>query len=331
MTALAYYCTYFDERYLTRGVALHASLRRHCTPFRLFVLCMSDACYSQLSALALPDVVPLRIETLEAGDPALAAVKQNRSAIEYYFTCTPALMVWLLDTQPDIDLLTYLDADLFFFARPDVLFEGMIGASTLIVPHRFSARNAAMAQWGIFNVGWVSFHRDADGLACLRWWRDACIDWCRDVLEGDRFADQKYLDQFATRFKGVRIDNHPGVNLAPWNLDNYRLTAGKDGTPHVDGQPVIFFHFHRLRRVSPWLWQTPHPDYGAPLDRTVRRLLYAPYLADLDAAERQTQCARAPVLRRDAAAMGAWQERLRAIAAVLWRGGGLWMAGDRLL
>lgn len=330
MTVPAYYCTYFDERYLTRGLALYASMRRHCAPFRLFVLCMSKACYRELNALTLPDVVLLQVEALEEGDSALAAAKANRSTIEYYFTCTPALMAWLFETRPEIDLLTYLDADLFFFARPDVLFESMIDASTLIVPHRFSARNAAMAQWGIFNVGWVSFRRDADGLACLGWWRDACIDWCRDVLEGDRFADQKYLDQFPTRFKGVRIDDHPGVNLAPWNIDNYRLTADTKGTPLVDGQRVVFFHFHRLRRIASWLWRTAHSEYGAPLDGAIRHLLYAPYLAELARAERLA-LAKAAILRRDKAAIGAWQDRLRAVAAVLWRGGGLWLLGNRLL
>jgi hypothetical protein len=293
---------------------------------------MSDACYQQLVALALPDIVPLKLEELERHDTALHAAKQNRSLLEYYFTCTAALLTWLFDTRPEIDVLTYLDADLFFFARPDFLLEDFANGSTLIIPHRFSAKNEKHIKWGIYNVGWVSFRRDQDGLLCLGWWRERCLEWCYDIEEADRFADQKYLDAFPRLFARVQIDNHPGVNLAPWNLDNYQLTAGSQDKPLVEGQPVVFFHFHRLRRITSYLWRTAHQEFGAPLDKTVRRLLYKPYLAELAAAERHLRGMAATVpLRRDRFAMGRFADTVRAVAAVIWRGGGIWIAGGRVL
>jgi hypothetical protein len=332
MTDIADYCTYFDERYLTRGLALYASMRRHCAPFRLWVLCMSEECHRQLSAFNFQDLIPLRLTDLESHAPDLLQAKRGRSPLEYYFTCTPALMSWLLATRAEINLLTYLDADLYFFARPEVIFADMANASTLIVPHRFSKRNEDKLQWGIYNVGWVSIRRDDDGLACLAWWNRACLEWCRDVLEGDRFADQKYLDQFPVRFARVRVNDNPGVNLAPWNLDNYSISVGVDGEPLVDGKPVVFFHFHRLRRVAPWLWRTAHAEFGAPLDRQVRQLIYRPYLAEIAAAERSVRLAvSAPPLRRDKARIGSIQERLRAVGSVLQRGGGIWVIRGRPL
>lgn len=331
MNATAHYCTYFDERYLTRGLALYASMRRHCQPFRLYVLCMDDRCYQQLSALGLPDIEALRLEDLETHDPELLAAKPTRSAIEYYFTCTPTLMAWLITTRPNIETMTYLDADLFFFQAPNVIFEEIEKSSVLIVPHRFSKRNEDLLKWGIYNVGWVTFRRDESGLECLGWWRRACLEWCHDYVDQGRFADQRYLDEFPKRFERVHVDTHPGVNLAPWNLDRYHLSAGAHGEPVVDGAPVIFFHFHRLRRVAAFLWRTAHYEYGAPLDRGVRRLLYAPYLAELARAEHLVRSAGtvAP-LRRDPLVMSAPIDKLRAIASIAWRGGGLWVAARYL-
>jgi hypothetical protein len=332
MSSVTNYCTYFDERYLARGLALYSSMRRYCAPFRLWVLCMSDECYRQLTALDLDDVVPLRLEEIENADPELAATKQSRSMLEYYFTCTAALLTWLLTSRIEADTLTYLDADLFFFSRPDFLLEEFATSSVLIIPHRFSSRNQSEARWGIYNVGWITFRKDEEGLRCLGWWRERCIEWCYDIEEPERFADQKYLDAFPKLFSRVQIDMNPGVNLAPWNLDNYRISEGADGKVLVEGSPVIFFHFHKLRRVTRFLWRTAHHEFGAPLDRTVRQLLYGPYLEALDAAERLTENFRFAVpLRRDRFEIGKLSNKLRATLAIIWRGGGVWVLGKRVL
>lgn len=280
-------CTYFDHRYLPRGLALYDSLRQCRVEFRLWVLCLSDECYRALTSLALPGIVPLPLSAIEEADPALAASKADRSAIEYYFTCTPALMSWLFASQPDIDVLTYVDSDLYFYSHPGFLLEDFKDYATAIVPHGFSERNAQCLQWGIYNVGWVSFRRSPDGLACLAWWRQVCLEWCRDFIDGGRFADQKYLDEFPTRFRGVRIIEHPGVNLAPWNLDSRTLTRSADGRLLVNGRPLVFFHFHGLRKAGPLLWKTVHPAYGAPLGGNIRCWLYRPYIAVLRAGEKR--------------------------------------------
>src|SRR5690349_849821 len=109
-----HYCTYFDHRYLSLGLALYASIRRHCSEFSLWILCLTDECYDAIAELELPHVIPLRLNELEAFDKELLDSKETRPEIEYYFTCTPALMRWIFARRPDIDVLTYLDSDLFF-------------------------------------------------------------------------------------------------------------------------------------------------------------------------------------------------------------------------
>lgn len=332
----ANYCTYFDHRYLPRGLALYASLRRHCEPFRLWVLCLSGECFAVLSALRLPGIIPLQLHELEAFDQELRDVKPSRSLIEYYFTCTPALPAWLFAVNPDIDVLTYLDADLFFFARPDFLLQEFENYSTLIVPHHFSEKNRIIQSRGIYNVGWVSFRRSREGLACLHWWRRSCLDWCFVREEPGRYADQKYLERFPEKFAAVQIARHPGVNVAPWNLDRYRLSVDQDGRPTVDGAPVIFFHFSKLQRVVPGFWVTNHRNYGAPMNRRIRRLIYAPYIAEILAAEkllRNEMPGRPGPIRygeRNTLRHPLW-EKLHDVAAVLARGGWLCVVGRHAL
>jgi hypothetical protein len=276
-----HFCTYFDINYLPRALALYNSLRRHAGPFRLYALCLDDETHRWLSGPgAREEITPIALAELEAADPMLLAARATRSRIEYYFTCTAAFQLYLLDRFPEIDLLTYLDADLYFYDSPAPIFEEMGSRSILIVGHRFPPHLKHLEAFGIYNVGLLSFRRDADGLECLGWWRERCIEWCYDRLEDGKFGDQKYLDDWPTRFANVAVLEHKGANLAPWNLAGYTIGEA-DGTVMVDENPLIFYHFHKLKMMSPSLFDTGLTDRRARLNATVRRRIYAPYIREL--------------------------------------------------
>jgi hypothetical protein len=321
-----HYCTYFDSRYLSRGLSLYDSLRKVAPSFHLWILCLDDICYDAIRALKLADVAPLRLTEIESEDSEFFSVKNDRSMLEYYFTSTSVFMSFLFEQSPGIDILTYIDADIFFYKDPSFLLNQFHDASVQIVPHRYSARNRSLEKWGKYNVGWVTFRRDEAGLSCLSWWRESCIAWCYDRLEGDRFADQKYLDRFPENFSRVQIVDHVGVNVAPWNLDAGRLSRADDGALLFCGQPLIFFHFHKLRQIAPGLWRTRLSDYGARLDRVTRDCIYLPYIRRLISKERELRPLLShpqlpdPLLRGGIKQRGpALSDGLRAMAAGLRR------------
>jgi hypothetical protein len=280
-----YFCAYFDHRYFDRGMAMYESLKRHCPQAVMYVLCLSEQCHAALTRLAMVGLVPIRLAEFETGNQPLAAAKANRSLVEYYFTLTPSLLDWLFKNRPEIDVLSYLDGDLYFYSDPEPIFEAFEGHSSLIIGHRFPPQRKAMEVHGVYNVGWLSFRRDSNGMACLAWWRDRCLEWCYDRLEDDRFADQKYLDRFAELFKGVLVLNHPGANLAPWNLATHRLEA-RGNNILVDGKPLIFFHFQNFRRLAAFIWRLDHRSNHVPRYRFLARLLYRPYIRAMARARR---------------------------------------------
>jgi len=283
---MRYFCTYFDHHYLPRGLALYQSLRRHCPSFELWVLCMDRLSYDVLSQLGLSDVHLISLEDVEKGDEALLRAKQNRSMIEYYFTCTPSLPLYILHHYPEVEMITYLDSDLFFFDDPAPIYTEIADHSIAIIGHRFSPALRDLERTGIYNVGWLSFRRDERALACLRWWRDRCIEWCYDRCEDGRFADQKYLDHWPSLFQGVVVLDHKGANLGPWNLANYRIHEDENGI-WVDEQPLIFFHFHGLKQISAVLYDTNLTMAGVRPGAFVRRGIYGRYIRTLLDATRQ--------------------------------------------
>jgi GT2 family glycosyltransferase len=280
---MRHFCTLFDENYLTRGLALHRSLQAHAGKFELTVLCLDQAVEKALRAAKLPGVRLLPVAELAAKYPALAAARADRSKLEFYFTCTPWLMRHRLAELPKGELLTYLDADVYFFSSPETVFKAIGPASVAITPHHFPASLSHLERYGKFNVGWVSFRHDPTGLACAADWAGKCAEWCLNLLEADRYADQKYLDAWAGKFPGTVSLDSPGINAAPWNIKDAVITAGKNG-PLVNEQPLVFYHFHALNALGRQLFDPGLHKYDAVLTAGLRELVYQPYLRDLTGA-----------------------------------------------
>jgi len=280
-----HFCTYFDCNYLTRGLVLYHSLVQHCQhPFTLWVLCFDTTTYQTLDRLNLPGVRLISLEQFEAGDSELRRAKAERSLIEYFWTCTPSLPLYIFNQHPEVQLITYLDADLWFYADPGPIYAEMGDNSVLIIAHRYPPEHAHLAEIsGIYNVGLLTFRRDARGLECLRWWRDRCLEWCFVRSEDGKFGDQKYLDDWPERFSGVAILEHEGAGLAPWNATQYSI-AYKEGRFTVGEAPLIFFHFHGFKSITRNVVQPAELGYGLPL--LLVEYVYFPYVNALREAER---------------------------------------------
>jgi hypothetical protein len=274
------FCTYFDHTYVARGIALIRSLARHSSEFRISVLCLDDVCYETLRAIGMSNVDTISLRELEAVDPLLLDAKANRSRPEYYFTCTPSLLLHMLGRTSERETVTYLDADTWFFADPTPLLDELHHGSVAIVAHRFPPRLKDRNQYGIYNVGWLTFRRDENGLKAASWWRERCIEWCYRRVEPGRYADQKYLDDWPTRFNGVTVLQHKGANVAPWNVESYSVRS-VNSTLLVDEQRLIFFHYSGLRQLLGPLYDLGLNAYGVRPSREVLKQIYSPYLREL--------------------------------------------------
>lgn len=283
-----HFCTYFDRNYLTRGLALYESLVRHCQrPFILWILCFDDETYAILSHLNLAGIRLISRQEFEVGDEELLSVKLERSQVEYYWTCTPSLPLYVLEHAPKVEVITYLDADLYFFSDPQPIYDEFGDGSILIIEHRYAPEHAHQAaSSGIYNVGVMAFRRDENGLACLQWWRERCLEWCYVRVEDGKFGDQRYLDDWPQRFPGVVVLQHSGAGLAPWNLTNHDIGFGRQGI-QVDDEPLVFFHFHGFKFVSANLVEPVSSGYALSAGQAVA--LFLPYAHALRRAAKQAQ------------------------------------------
>ena len=273
-----HFCTYFDRNYLLKGLALYESLAYHSISFTLWVLCFDETTYDLLSRMNLPGVRLIAQTEFEQENADLLRVKEQRRLVEYYWTCTPFLPLYVFDHHPEIELLTYLDADLYFFSDLLPIYQELDGGSILIIEHRFGAELPDAAEkFGKYNVSILVWRRDDEGLASLRRWRGQCLDWCFARVEDGKYGDQKYLDEWPARYPGVVVSQHKGVDLAPWNVDNYRLSQ-RDGRLWVDEDLLVCYHFHGFHMISRNVFEQGRRHQLTP---THIRVIYPAYIKEL--------------------------------------------------
>jgi len=278
------YVTYFDQRYAARAGIMLRSLRRHDPNAEIFALCFDEPARMLTAGLGDRKLCVVSPQELYGFDPALAACR-DRGKAAFRATHKPVLASYILHRRPDLEAIVHIDADTRFFSSVGPLFAEIGAASIALSPHRF-VFNRGRAEWfGRFNAGFIYWKNDDVGLRCLADYRADCLAWCEPEITGDgRFMNQGYLTVWPQRYPDVHVLQHPGVNLAPWNVAAHAIGGGREVL--VDGRPLVFFHFSGVV-LEQGVWRTGYSEFGANLE-IARRAIYAPYL---DEVERAQQCA----------------------------------------
>ncbi|RKJ20032.1 glycosyl transferase [bacterium D16-50] len=252
------YCTLFDSNYMDKGLVLYDSMCDFIGDFKLYIFAFDDLCYSILSKMHLKNATLIPLKDLETEE--LLKAKQERTPAEYCWTCAAWTIKHVLDCFQE-DICTYIDADMMFFSSPQPIFDDLRAkeCSIIIVPHRFKnekEERKAHDTVGSYCVEFNTFINNEQGRAALDWWADRCLEWCFYAVPGttEWYGDQKYLNVFPQKFKGVYICDHIGIGLAPWN--NMLVDYVKDCPLKIKEKksgkvfPLILYHFENVSFLS---------------------------------------------------------------------------------
>ena len=264
-----HYVTLFDETFLPQGLALHASLSRHSNTAMLWVICLTDEVFLQLSSLSLDKVNLISLEDIETAD--LKNARAHRSWVEYCWTLTPFAPGAVFERCPEANRVTYLDADLWFRGNPECILREFESSerSVLITEHGYAPRYDQSKSAGKYCVQFVTFQRNGSQEIVARW-KSQCLEWCYARHENGRFGDQKYLEEWPLMFPNdVHVLENKALVMGPWSATRF---------PYSES---VCWHFHAVRLVITKgviksLWMGAYI-----LPQTVKQNVYQPYLHDL--------------------------------------------------
>lgn len=281
------FSTLFNSTYLSRGLAMYHSLESHCASFHLYIFAFDTHCYEVLSNLQLEHATVISLYEFE--NEKLLDVKKDRTAGEYCWTCASSTIKYCLETY-QLDHCTYVDADLLFFSDPAVLIAEMGSKSVLITEHRYTPCYNQSVTSGIYCVQFMTFKHTEEGMEVLNWWIDACMTWCYNRFEDGKFGDQKYLDDWQSRFSTVHVLKHLGGGIAPWNVQQYVFKSESNavkGKEILTGQEfdLVFYHYHEFHYTTNNTYSLSNNVYK--IIRNPVKHIYRPYSHSLSKAEKE--------------------------------------------
>ena len=282
------FVTLYDKGYLSRGLALYQSLKKQCSrKFDMHVLALDQYTYFYLSEY--DDIKAITVEKIIEEYPVLDRLRRERSHQEFCWTLSSFFTQYVMHKYMS-DICVYVDSDVFFFDDPCVLIDEMLcqNKSVLITEHKYYYKYDQTDTSGKFCVQFMPFLNDLRGKEVLEWWRKRCEEKCSRECDGKTFGDQKYLDDWESRFEeAVYNCQNIGAGIAPWNCVKYIVEECgnkkriSDKISGISGN-LIFYHFHALRGLNNNCWDLS--GYDIPDD--FRNVIYAPYIKAIDEIEK---------------------------------------------
>lgn len=222
------YCTYFDKNFIVQGLTCIHTLKKYNKNSFFYILALDTETKLKLESLNLSFIRVIDLNLLIKKFPLLNQEKKKRNLNEFFFLLTPFLVYFLLKYK-NINHIAYVDADLIFFSKIDIIEKKLFKKYDILASYHDLNKNKVTT--GKYNVGFLLFKNNNKVLNQLSIWMKQCvisttIDKCYlDVICGD----QKYLENWETnkklKFSGIKIKN---FNIGAWNInENSFLKKGK--------------------------------------------------------------------------------------------------------
>lgn len=233
------FCTISTNSHLYKAFALADSLSN----YRLHILVVDDFHKNQV----LPSNVLLHDLTIFKDETCLTIIKkyhQNKDKLRW--SLKPCFLSFLLN---EYEKAIYIDNDIFFFNKPDFLFEALENHNVLLTPHHYENNPLSKQNWleatlkmGLYNAGFIGSNKE--GVEALNWWAKCCLYRCEKNTWRGLWDDQKYLDLMPIAFSNVKVLTHKGCNVAEWNKTICKRVLVGNAVLINEKYPIVFYHFN---------------------------------------------------------------------------------------
>jgi len=242
------FCTIVSSNYLPQAEVLINSFKLH-HPDDEFHLLLLDVCEVESS---ISDGVRYWIpEEIGIGLEDLQRMRKVYDVVELATSLKPFILHHLLQTG--VSEVTYLDPDIKIYSHIDTSINAHEGSAISLTPHRLTpsrlnslrSLEKIFLKYGSFNLGFISV-RDLDkSVSFLLWWQEHLLTDSTRRPISEVFTDQKWIDLVPSYFAYNKVGDY-GFNVAPWNLDERRLSYSLGELVVNSTEKVKFVHFSQI-------------------------------------------------------------------------------------
>lgn len=257
------FCSYFDKNYLSRFLVLKDSIDEFKINYNYFVLALDNFVEDFFQKQKLKNIQVISLKDLEQEYKDLIIAKNNRDLIEYYFTLSPFLPIYIFEKFKSVNLI-YVDSDFFFYKDPIQFSNQNLNSSVTLI------KQNANLKYGIFNVGLIQYNFNFfETYKILKIWSQECINSCVDIpdLKKNVYAEQKYLDKWIFELKNIKILSPECTVLSPWD-SNQVIEKNINN--------MVAFHFHGFSFKNNFFY-SGFSNYNKRLSKKICNNIYIPY------------------------------------------------------
>ncbi|MCA6451732.1 MAG: glycosyl transferase [Chitinophagaceae bacterium] len=157
---------------------------------------------------------------------------------------------YLLENR-EVDRLIYIDSDIYITGGFEYLEKCLDTYSIIVSPHVTSPfpddnkrpSENVILNVGIYNGGFFALRNDDNARSFLNWWKKQMKEKCYENPAEGFFDDQIWLNLVPLYFQKVLVLDHPGYNVAYWNLHERFIEQDETGFVVNKEFPLIFFHY----------------------------------------------------------------------------------------
>lgn len=248
--------TICSNNYLAQATVLGKSLLRH-NPLFKFSIVLIDRRSEKIKYDDLSDFELIHIEEIFP-EAELLALKYN--IIEFNTAVKPLVFQYFIGEKDNENVL-YFDPDICIYDRLDLIIEQLNVHEIVLTPHILSPiiedghypDDNAFLKFGIYNLGFLGVRNGSETTRMLGWWKDHTFVKGYINLQKGQYTDQLPMSLVPVLFRNVGILQHPGLNMAPWNLHERFLENSQQDFTLTTGAKLIFYHFSDFKPGSPLL------------------------------------------------------------------------------
>lgn len=186
--------------------------------------------------------------------------------IELNTSVKASYIKWIKKNYPEAEQILYFDPDIKVFSSLKELEAELKVNSIVLTPHiykpipidAFYPSESSFLNHGIFNLGFIGISfQNNQVYDFLDWWEERLMKQC--------FIDQKhgiFVDQLPVNYAPIfyreitKILFHDGMNVAPWNLHERKISI-RNNEYCANEDNLVFFHFSSI-----CFDQGKHPAYN---------------------------------------------------------------------
>lgn len=190
-------------------------------------------------------------EISELGISGFDDLIEKFSVFELCCVIRPHLCKYLLEANPEVEKLLFVDSDIYFFNAVTQVDDALEKHDILLTPHTFTPfpddglypKEVSFNNAGLYNTGFFAVKRSTSTDNFLNWWQERLSEYGFVNFMDGMFVDQLWANFVPLFFENVLVSKNLGLNVGYWNLHERSIRLHQESLIVNEEFPLVFFHF----------------------------------------------------------------------------------------